>query len=61
MEDEHQTEIQKLKDENMRLRARCSLLETDKELNQYDIKSYQKEVVDLNRIIQHLESVATLD
>lgn len=61
MEDEHQKEIQKLKDENMRLRARCSLLETDKELNQHEIKSFKKEVVDLNRIIQHLEAVATLD
>jgi hypothetical protein len=61
MEDEHQKEIQKLKDENMRMQARCSLLETDKEMNQYEIKSFKKEVVDLNSIIDHLEGVVYLD
>jgi hypothetical protein len=57
MEDEHQKEIHKLKDENMRMHARCSLLETDKETIQKEITLFREEVNDLNNIINYIEYV----
>ena len=56
-EQEHQQEIQKLKDENLRMQARCSLLETDKEIKQKEIMLFQEEVNDLNNIINYIEYV----
>jgi hypothetical protein len=57
MENEHQKEIEKLKDENMRMQARCSLLETDKEMKQKEITLFKEEVNDLNNIINYIEYV----
>jgi hypothetical protein len=56
-EQEHQQEIQKLKDENLRMMARCSLLETDKEMKQKEITLFREEVNDLNNIINYIEYV----
>ena len=50
-------EIQKLKDENLRMQARCSLLETDKETIQKEITLFREEVNDLNNIINYIEYV----
>jgi hypothetical protein len=57
MEQEHKEEIQKLKDENLRMQARCSLLETDKEMKQKEITLFREEVNDLNNIINYIEYV----
>jgi len=56
IEEQHQKEIQQLKNENLCLRASCSLLETDvaKHLKQEQI--LKQEVSDLNDVVNYLEN-----
>lgn len=56
IEEERQKEIQKLKNENVCLRASCSLLETDVAKHLKKEQALKQDVEDLNNIVAYLEN-----